>query len=177
MINFNSSERIIGSLSIVILQAILAAGLLALLPTNDDIYVANAQVVDVDEPPTNATEELDVKVDATEPLPANGTLVVDISEADDIDIDTIPPLGVSIVVTNTTLTVTNNPVEITEGTTAETQSDTVSLDTATSAGNNENGGEESLGNNNNDDIGDDGSGNDDEPASNTDSPDDEDEEE
>lgn len=175
MINFISSERIIGSLSITILTTILAAGLLALLPTNDDIYVANAQVVDVDEPPTNATEELDVKVDATEPLPANGTLVVDISEADDIDIDALPPLGVSIVVTNTTLTVTNNPVEITEGATAETQSDTVDLDTATPAGNNENGGEESLGNNNNDDVGDGGSGNDDEPASNTDSPDEDEE--
>jgi len=177
MINFNPSERIIGSLSVVLLTTILAAGLLALLPTNDDIYVANAQVVDVDEPPTNATEELDVKVDATEPLPANGTLVVDISEADDIDIDAIPPLGVSIVVTNTTLTVTNNPVEITEGATVETQSDTVGLDTATPAGNNENGGEEGLGNNNDDDVGDGGSGNDDEPASNTDSPDEEEEEE
>ena len=65
-------------------------------------------------------------------------------------------------------------VEITEGTTAETQSDTVGLDTATSAGNNENGGEESFGNNN-DDVGDDGSGNDDEPASNTDSPDEDEE--
>lgn len=171
MINFNSSERIIGSLSITILTTILAAGLLALFPTNDDDYVANAQVVDVDEPPTNATEELDVKVDATEALPANGTLVVDISEADDIDIDAIPPHGVSIIVSNTTLTVTNNPVEITEGANAETQSDTVGLDTATPAGNTENGGEESLGNNDDDDSGDDSSGDDDEPASNTDSPD------
>ena len=47
--------------------------------------------MDVDEPPTNATEELDVKIDATEPLPLNGTIIVDIAEADDIDIDAIPP--------------------------------------------------------------------------------------
>ena len=53
-----------------------------------DVY---AQVVDADEPPTNATEELDVKIDATEPLPLNGTIIVDIAEADDIDIDAIPP--------------------------------------------------------------------------------------
>ncbi|MGH9985481.1 MAG: hypothetical protein ACRD8W_16185 [Nitrososphaeraceae archaeon] len=131
----------------------------------------------MDEPLTNATEELDVKVDATEPLPANGTLVVDISEADDIDIDAIPPQGVSIVVTNTTLTVTNNPVEITEGATTATQTDIAGPDTATPAGNNENGGEESSGNNDDDGAGDDGGGEDDEPANNTDSPDDEDEEE
>jgi hypothetical protein len=172
MINFISSKKIIGSLSVLILTTILAAGLLALFLTNDDNNIANAQVVDVDEPPTNATEELDVKVDATEPLPANGTLVVDISEADDIDIDAIPPLGVSIVVTNTTLTVTNNPVEITEGATTATQSDIAGPDTATPAGNNEDGGEESL-DNDDDDAGDGGSGNDDEPASNTDSPDEE----
>jgi hypothetical protein len=74
-----------------------------------------AQVVDVDEPPTNATEELDVKIYATEPLPLNGTIMVDIAEADDIDIETIPPEGVSVIITNTTVTVTNSPVEIEEG--------------------------------------------------------------
>lgn len=34
-----------------------------------DKSIVSAQVVDVDEPLTNATEELDVKIDATEPLP------------------------------------------------------------------------------------------------------------
>jgi hypothetical protein len=90
----------------------------------------DAQVVDVDEPPTNATEELDVKIDATEPLPLNGTIMVDISEADDIDIDAIPPEGISIIITNTTVTVTNSPVNIEE---TEEGPDTDSIATGATA--------------------------------------------
>jgi hypothetical protein len=66
----------------------------------------------MDETPTNATEELDVKIYPTEPLPANGTIIVDITEADDLDIETIPPEGVTIVMTNTTITLTNEDIEI-----------------------------------------------------------------
>jgi hypothetical protein len=47
---------------------------------------ADAEVIVVDEPPTNATEELDIKIDATEPLPLNGTIMVDVAEADDMSI-------------------------------------------------------------------------------------------
>jgi hypothetical protein len=84
------------------------------LSTFDDTSYVDAQVVDVDEPPTNATEELDVKIDATEPLPLNGTIMIDIAGTDDIDIDAIPPVGISVIITNTTVTVTNNPVDIEE---------------------------------------------------------------
>lgn len=49
-----------------------------------------------------------------EPLPVNGTIIMSNTEADDIVIDAIPPEEVSIVVTNTTVTVTNNPVEISD---------------------------------------------------------------
>jgi hypothetical protein len=72
----------------------------------------SAQLVVKDETPTNATEELDVKIYPTEPLPANGTIIVDITEADDLDIETIPPEGVTIVMTNTTITLTNEDIEI-----------------------------------------------------------------
>ncbi|MGH9952157.1 MAG: hypothetical protein ACRD5J_11050 [Nitrososphaeraceae archaeon] len=81
----------------------------------NNTFNVDAQLVDVDEPPTNATEELDVKIDATEPLPLNGTIMVDIAGADDIDIDAIPPEGVSVIITNTTVTVTNSPVDMEEG--------------------------------------------------------------
>jgi|SRR5215207_5801529 len=81
-----------------------------LFPYGKDIV--SAQVVVKDETPTNATEELDVKVYPTEPLPTNGTILVDITEADDIDIETIPPEGVTIVITNSTVTVTDNDVLI-----------------------------------------------------------------
>jgi hypothetical protein len=74
--------------------------------------IVNAQLVLMDETPTDPTEELDVKIYPTEPLPANGTVIVDITEADDIDIETIPPEGVTIIMTNTTITVTNKDIEI-----------------------------------------------------------------
>jgi len=74
--------------------------------------IVNAQLVVMDETSTDPTEELDVKIYPTEPLPTNGTVIVDITEADDIDIETIPPEGVTIVMTNTTITVTNEDIEI-----------------------------------------------------------------
>jgi hypothetical protein len=73
--------------------------------------IVNAQLVVIDETPTTLTEELDVKIYPTEPLPANGTVIVDITEADDIDIETIPPEGVTIVMTNTTITITDENIE------------------------------------------------------------------
>lgn len=108
----------------------------------------DAQVVVVDEPPTNATEELDVKIDATEPLPLNGTIMVDISEADDIDIDAIPHEGVSVIITNTTVTVTNSPVDIEDG---EEVSDTTSIATGTTADEDGDELEVSVNNDNSDD--------------------------
>ena len=81
-----------------------------LLP--DSSTIVSAQLVVMDETPTNATEELDVKIYPTEPIPANGTIIADITEADDVDIETIPPEGVTIVMTNTTITLTNEDIEI-----------------------------------------------------------------
>jgi hypothetical protein len=126
-----------------VVAAVLVGVYLSLL---DDISIANGQVVDMDEPPTNATEELDVKIDATEPLPLNGTLIVDITNADDIDIDAIPPEGISIVVTNTTIIVTNSPVEIQEqGVTSDTEEEEEDS-TGTSGDGNNNQAEESAAN-------------------------------
>ena len=89
--------------------AILVAAFFSLAYGNP---IVSAQLIVKDETPTNATEELDVKIYPTEPLPANGTLIVDISDADDLDIETIPPEGVTIVMTNTTITLTNEDIEI-----------------------------------------------------------------
>jgi len=91
--------------------SILASSMLfffSLLVSNS---IVNAQLVVMDETPTDPTQELDIKIYPTEPLPANGTVIVDITEADDIDIETIPPEGVTIVMTNTTITVTNEDIE------------------------------------------------------------------
>lgn len=82
-------------------------GSLGLLGSND---IVRAQIVDLDQTVTNATGGLDVKIDPTETLPPNGTIIVDIMGANDIDVSTIPPEGVTIVVMNNTVTVTNSPV-------------------------------------------------------------------
>jgi hypothetical protein len=167
MNNLVSSQMYVGSLSVAILITTLAIAItvLASLP-GEDKYNVNAQVVDVDEPPTNATEELDVKVDATEPLPVNGTIIVDITDADDVDLNALPPEGVSIIVTNTTLTVTNHLVEISEEGASETSppTDTEGFSTGPSIPNNENevgegsdndGGDDDVGDDDDDDVGDD----------------------
>jgi hypothetical protein len=60
MNNFIPSKTVIRSLSFVILITTLAIVMLVSLP-GEDRSIVSAQVVDVDEPPTNATEELDVK--------------------------------------------------------------------------------------------------------------------
>src|SRR5215204_2389276 len=93
------------------LVSILAISILIIFSLLVSNPVVNAQLVVMDETPTDPTEELDVKIYPTEPLPANGTVIVDITEADDIDIETIPPEGVTIVMTNTTITVTNEDIE------------------------------------------------------------------
>src|SRR5215204_29729 len=93
------------------LVSILAISILIIFSLLVSNPVVNAQLVVMDETPTDPTEELDVKIYPTEPLPANGTVIVDITEADDIDIETIPPEGVTVVMTNTTITVTNEDIE------------------------------------------------------------------
>jgi hypothetical protein len=92
--------------------SIIAISIAAIFSLADSTPAVSAQLVVKDETPTNATEELDVKIYPTEPLPANGTLIVDISDADDLDIETIPPEGVTIVMTNTTIMLTNEDIEI-----------------------------------------------------------------
>jgi len=141
MYNSISSKMIVRPSSVIVAIVLVVAVFLALASIEES--VVSAQLVDIDEPPTNATEELDVKIDATVPLPANGTVVVDITNADDIDIDAIPPEGVSIIVTNTTLTVTNSSVEMAEG----EGNGTPSSDTSDSADNN---GDEEEGSDNGD---------------------------
>ena len=82
-------------------------GSLELLDSNG---IVRAQIVNLGQTVTNGTGGLDVKIDPTETLPPNGTIIVDITGANDIDVSTIPPDGVTIVVMNNTVTVTKSPV-------------------------------------------------------------------
>lgn len=71
-----------------------------------------AQILEIEEPTGNLTEGTVAKIDLDEPLPPNGTVIVDITGIDDIDIDGVPPLGMTILVQNDTVTVTDENVVI-----------------------------------------------------------------
>jgi hypothetical protein len=82
-----------------------------------------AQIVEIEEPIGNLTEGTVAKIDLDEPLPPNGTVIVDIMAIDDIDIDGVPPLGMTILVQNDTVTITNENVVISDDVASGDESD------------------------------------------------------
>jgi hypothetical protein len=76
------------------------------------VHILKAQIVEIEEPTGNLTEGTLVKIDLEEPLPPNGTIIVDIMGIDDINIDGVPPLGMTILVQNDTVILTDENVVI-----------------------------------------------------------------
>jgi hypothetical protein len=58
----------------------------------------------------NLTEDVDISISPGEELPANGTVSVSTEGATDMDINEFPPQGVTVIIQNDTIVVTNNPV-------------------------------------------------------------------
>src|SRR5262245_37887768 len=54
----------------------------------------------------------DLAIDPTDELPANGTQIMSTAGATDMDINEFPPVGVSVIIQNDTITVTNHTVDI-----------------------------------------------------------------
>jgi len=54
----------------------------------------------------------DLAIDPTDDLPANGTQTMTTAGATDMDINEFPPVGVSVIIQNDTITVTNHTVDI-----------------------------------------------------------------
>lgn len=66
-------------------------------------------------PPVNFTadqQDIDIQIDPTDALPANGTVSISTEGATDSDLNGFPPLGTSVIIQNDTVTVTNQPVTI-----------------------------------------------------------------
>ena len=61
-------------------------------------------------PTGNLTEDVDISISPGEELPANGTVSVSTEGATDMDINEFPPQGVTVIIQNDTVVVTNNPV-------------------------------------------------------------------
>jgi hypothetical protein len=54
---------------------------------------------------------VDISISPNEALPANGTVSVSTEGATDMDINEFPPAGVTVIIRNDIVIVTNNPVE------------------------------------------------------------------
>jgi hypothetical protein len=66
--------------------------------------------LDKEAPTGNLTEDVDISISPGEELPANGTVSVSTEGATDMDINEFPPQGVTVIIQNDTVVVTNNPV-------------------------------------------------------------------
>jgi hypothetical protein len=66
--------------------------------------------LDKEAPTGNLTEDVDISISPEEPLPANGTVTISTEGATDTDMDAFPPPGVTVIIQNDKVVVTNNPV-------------------------------------------------------------------
>jgi hypothetical protein len=82
--------------------SVLSAGVVLLLLITIE---ASAQPL-VMNTPTN------IAINPDEPLPANGTISISTEGATDTDMNVFPPEGVTVVIENDTVTVTNQTVDI-----------------------------------------------------------------
>ena len=53
-----------------------------------------------------------ISINPEEPLPSNGTVSISTQGATDTDMDAFPPEGVNVIISNDTVTVTNQTVDI-----------------------------------------------------------------
>ena len=61
-------------------------------------------------PTGNLTEDVDISISPGEELPANGTVSVSTEGATDMDINEFPPPGITVIIQNDKVVVTNSPV-------------------------------------------------------------------
>jgi hypothetical protein len=72
----------------------------------------SAQPLVPSSPTGTLTDGVNISINPEEPLPANGTVSISTEGATDTDMNVIPPEGVSVVISNDTVTVTNQIVGI-----------------------------------------------------------------
>ena len=87
----------------------------------------SAQPLVMNTPTGSMTDGANISINPEEPLPANGTVSISTEGAADTDMNVIPPEGVTVVIENDTVTVTNQTVDI--ETAEEVEDDTGDDDT------------------------------------------------
>ena len=90
--------------------SVLSAGLVLVVLLST--VQASAQPLVPSTPAGTLTDGVNISINPEEPLPANGTVSISTEGATDTDMNIIPPEGVSVVISNDTITVTNQTVDI-----------------------------------------------------------------
>ena len=91
------------------LASVLSTGLgLFLLGT----IQVSAQPLVPSSPTGTLTDGVNISINPEEPLPANGTVSLSTEGVTDTDMNILPPEGVTVVIENDTITVTNQTVDI-----------------------------------------------------------------
>jgi hypothetical protein len=91
------------------LASVLSTGLGLLLL--GAIHVS-AQPLVPSSPTGSLTDGVNISINPEEPLPANGTVSFSTEGVTDTDMNVLPPEGVTVVIENDTITVTNQTVDI-----------------------------------------------------------------
>ena len=61
---------------------------------------------------TGESEPIQMTIDASEFLPGNGTMTLPMAGMNDIDFKDTPPAGITVIISNDSATVTNQPVQL-----------------------------------------------------------------
>ena len=88
-----------------VLSAVLGLFLLSSIHTSAQPLVPSS-------PTGTLLDGINISINPEEPLPANGTVSISTEGAIDTDMNVIPPEGVSVIISNDTITVTNQIVDI-----------------------------------------------------------------
>lgn len=95
----------------------MSLGVVSVLSTGLGLFLLStiqvtAQPLIMNTPTENLTDGANISIDPGESLPANGTVSISTEGATDTDMNIIPPEGVTVVISNETVTVTNQTVDI-----------------------------------------------------------------
>jgi hypothetical protein len=89
--------------------SILSIGLVLVLLSTVQVY---AQPLVTSTPSGTTTDGINITINPDEPLPANGTVSISTQGAIDSDMNVFPPEGVTVIISNETVTVTSQTVDI-----------------------------------------------------------------
>ena len=89
---------------------IVSLGLVSVLSTGLGLFLLS--IIQVSAQPLVMNTPTNIAISPEEPLPANGTVSISTEGATDSDMNVFPPEGVTVVIENDTVTVTNQTVSI-----------------------------------------------------------------